>query len=344
MSGNRNRSLSIPFAAIPTPYAVIDRSRSTSNCARMHAIAKQHRVALRPHLKSSKCRELAELMMDERRCATVSTIEEAEHFRGLDLVYAVGITPDKMARVPAGVAVITDDVSVARALPDDARVWIELDCGQHRGGVDAESDALIAIGRALGSRIAGVLTHAGHSYAHGADIVAIAEQERSTAVRAAERLRAAGLSCPRVSVGSTPTMTHARSLEGVDEIRPGVYVFGDLFQAAIGSCTKDDLALSVVASVIGRGWIDAGALALTQDRSMDGYGGGYGEVTTLDGAPIGRVDRLNQVHGRVEDLDLPIGTRVRVYPNHACLSAAMFDRYYVEEDGAIVEEWPRLRG
>jgi D-serine deaminase-like pyridoxal phosphate-dependent protein len=329
---------------LPTPCAVVDRARLIKNCDRLKAIAKKHGVALRPHLKTSKCTEIAELAMDAHRLATVSTIAEAEHFRALDLIYAVGITPDKYARVPSGVAVITDDAGVARSLPDDARVWVEVDSGHHRGGVDVESDTLIEIGRALGSRTAGVLTHAGHSYAHGADVVAIAEQERSIAVRAKERLVSAGLSCPRVSIGSTPTATHAERLDGVDEIRPGVYVFGDLSQASIGSCARSDIAFTVIASVIGRGWIDAGALALSADRSMDAHGGGYGEVNALDGTPLGRVDRLNQEHGRVPALSLPVGARVRITPNHACITAAMFDRYYVVEEDRVIGEWPRLRG
>jgi D-serine deaminase-like pyridoxal phosphate-dependent protein len=373
--------------ALPTPCAVVDRARLEKNCARMQAIAARHGVRLRPHLKTSKSIDVANLAMGAERCATVSTLEEAAYFaeRGiLDLTYAVGITEDKLERVleierasGARIGVLTDDAATARAIARsgdvrakraiggrasparEARIWIEIDSGQHRGGVGAESDALLEIARALEPiGVAGVLTHAGHSYAaRGAgEIARIAEEERSAAVRAAERIRAAGIACPEVSVGSTPTALHAKSLEGVTELRPGVYVFGDLFQAAIGACANDDIAFSVVASVIGAredcAWIDAGALALTQDRSMDGLGGAYGEVTALDrsslrGAP--RVDRLNQVHGRVvatsqERLELAVGTKVRVTPNHACLTAAMFDRYYVEEDGEIVAEWPRLRG
>lgn len=358
------------FDALPTPCLLLDRARLARNCDRMKAIAARHGVRLRPHLKTSKCVEVAELAFDSSRSGTVSTLEEASYFaeRGIDdLIHAVGIAPaklDRIAAIGARVGVLTDDLEAARAIaahPARFDVWIEIDSGQHRGGVAPSDPALVAIGRVLENAphvtLRGVLTHAGHSYrARGAEALArIAEIERTSAVEAAERLRAAGIECPEVSVGSTPTATHAERLDGVTELRAGVYVFGDLFQASIGTCARDDLALSVLATVIARRddcvWIDAGALALTQDRSVDGYGEVVDAETLqpLPGRP--RVDALHQVHGRVVatagklDLDrLKVGTRVRVLPNHACLTAAMFDRYFVLEQGRIVAQWPRLRG
>lgn len=371
-----SQASNIALSELPTPCLVLDRARLERNAARMRAIAARLGVRLRPHLKTAKSMEVADVTLGDAafRGATVSTLEEAAYFveRGLrDLTYAVGITPQKLERIAAlqrdgaRIGVITDDVEVARAIGARAAalgasfdVWIEIDSGQHRGGVDPDDAALVAIGRALASSqrvtLRGVLTHAGQSYgSRSADGIArVAEEERASAVRAAERLRAASIACPEVSVGSTPTAVHAAHLDGVTELRAGVYVFGDLFQAAIGSCARDDLALSVLASVIGRRegavWIDAGALALTQDRSMDSLGGGYGEVVDLALRPLeARVDALNQVHGRVvsdRPIDLRVGTRVRVLPNHACLTAAMFDRYYVVEENRVVAEWPRLRG
>ncbi len=332
-------------------------------------------VRLRPHLKTGKSMEVAEVAFgsSDFRGATVSTLEEAAYFieRGLrDLTYAVGIDPAKLdavaalSRDGARVGILTDDVGAAHAIARRADalgarfdVWIEIDSGQHRGGVAPDDEALLAIARALGERVRlrGVLTHAGQSYGcrSVAEIEAVAEEERASAVTAAERLREASIACPEVSVGSTPTAVHARSLHGVTELRAGVYVFGDLFQQEIGSCTREDLALSVLATVIGRKegalWLDAGGLALSQDRSMDAVGGGgYGEVVGLDLEPLPgrpRVDALNQVHGRVPtDVDLSVGARVRILPNHACMTAAMFDRYHVLEEGRPVAEWPRLRG
>lgn len=352
-----------PLADLPTPAAVVDRARLERNCARMAARAEALGVRLRPHLKTAKCAEVAALAGGSG--ITVSTLEEARWLadRGYrDQTYAVGITPDKLASVQAidaEVAVLTDDVEVARAIAaTELRAFVEIDSGQGRGGLAPDDPRLIDCARALGARFAGVLTHAGHSYGcRTIEMVAdVAEAERAAAVGAAERIRAAGLDCPEVSVGSTPTALHARSLEGVTELRAGVYVFFDRFQQAIGSCGRDDLALSVLASVVSRRddalWIDAGTLGLSSERSMDAFGGGYGEVTAMDGAPFEadlHVDALNQVHGRVVARagalpDLPVGARLRVWPNHACITAAMYDDYAVVEDDRVVARWPRLRG
>lgn len=351
---------------VGTPFAALDRGRLEANCARVRGLAEQHGVRLRPHVKTAKCVEVAEIALgDGERSITVSTIEEAQWFgeRGFsDITYAVGITMDKLeavAAIEADVAVLTDDLDVARAIGErGAPAWIEIDSGQHRGGLASDDERVVECARAIGEGLRGVLTHAGHSYACRSveALVEVAEQERLCAVNAAARIRDAGIACRGVSVGSTPTVLHAESLEGVTEVRAGVYVFFDRFQHAIGSCAQGDLALSVVASVIGdRGdhvWIDAGTLSLSSERSMDPFGGGYGEVTALDGSPLAGapfVTALNQVHGRVVASDgalgpLPVGERVRVWPNHACITAAMADAYHVVEGEQVVARWPRLRG
>jgi len=348
---------------LSTPAALVDRARVEANCARMKARAAALGVALRPHLKTAKCAEVAALAGGVG--ITVSTLEEAAWLaaRGYrDQTYAVGITADKLdaaAAIDADLAVLTDDPDVAAAI--GARglpAWIEIDSGQDRGGLRPDDARVVDCARALGAHLRGVLTHAGHSYGcDSTDAVAgVAEAERAAAVAAADAIRAAGIECPGVSVGSTPTAVHARSLDGVTELRAGVYVFFDRFQHAIGSCGADDLALSVLASVVSRrdgaAWIDAGTLALSSERSMDRFGGGYGAVTAPDGAPLPgdpHVDALNQVHGRVVAREgalpaLAVGSKVRVWPNHACITAAMFDAYDVIDDGVVVDRWPRLRG
>jgi D-serine deaminase-like pyridoxal phosphate-dependent protein len=190
----------------------------------------------------------------------------------------------------------------------------------------------------------------------------IAEEERRAVTTAAERLRAAGLSCDVVSVGSTPTAAHATRWDGVTEVRAGVYMFQDLFQAEIQSCGRDDIALTVLASVIGRRpgenaiLLDAGSLALSKDRSTEGTGhdAGFGLVWGLDGSPMYgecRITRTYQEHGIAVGAsplpfdELKVGARVRIAPNHACLTAAAYDRYHVV-DGAevIVDVWDRING
>ena len=307
---------------------------------------------------------------------TVSTLAEAEYFADhgfRDVLVGAAQPPQKLDRAGAlidrgvKVSLVTDDVAAASSIADHRasfRVLIELDSGDRRAGIHADDDALLEIARVLGDKFAGVMTHAGHSYEcrDVACIKDVAEHERATVVRAASRLREAGIECEVVSVGSTPTMTHADNLDGVTEARPGVYMFQDLFQAEIKSCSIEDIALTVLTSVIGlkksgnQLLVDSGALALSKDRSTGAtaHDSGYGAVWDLDGKPAfgsSIVQRVYQEHGVVgSDTALPyerlqVGSRVRVAPNHSCITAAAHDRYYVVDGSReVIAVWDRVNG
>ena len=362
---------------LPTPCLVLDRRILATNLSRMSLAMRRHGVSLRPHLKTAKSADVARIATaGEAGGITVSTLAEAEYFANhgfLDITLAVGITPEKLDRVSAlsdrgaRINVITDDVETAKTIgthPARFKALVEIDSGESRGGVDAKGDDLLQIGRTLGEKLVGVLTHAGHSYDCSTvdEIKEVAEQERVAVVTAAERLRVAGMSCPTVSVGSTPTMAHVQRMDGVTEARPGVYMFGDLFQAAIDSCTWEDIAVTVLASVIGRRppknmiVLDAGSLALSKDRSTAATDedAGYGMVWDIDGKPtLGKctIESAYQEHGMATSAEplpfdeLPVGTKVRIAPNHSCLTAAAHDRYYVV-DGTreVIAEWDRVNG
>jgi D-serine deaminase-like pyridoxal phosphate-dependent protein len=362
---------------LQTPCLVLDRGVLERNLRRMSDRMRRHGVALRPHLKTAKSAEVARMAVaGEAGGITVSTLAEAEYFaeRGFrDILVAAALPPMKLDRAAAlisrgiRVGLVTDDASTAEKISAHAgafEVLIEIDSGDRRAGVDPASDAVLEIGKALGEKLKGVMTHAGHSYGCRTIecIRKVAEHERKSVLAAAQRLRGAGLRCDTVSVGSTPTMTHAENLEGVNEARPGVYMFQDLLQAEIGSCGKEDIALTVLASVIGRNveeqrvLIDAGALALSKDRSTQAtpHDAGFGEVWDIDAKPgFGNsiVERAYQEHGVVVSASglpfehLSVGTKVRVGPNHACLTAAAHDRYYVVDGGReVVAEWDRVNG
>lgn len=373
------------FADLPTPSLLVDLTRVRRNCERMLAFAREGGVRLRPHVKTHKCVEIARLQHGgESGPVTVSTLAEAEHFAAAgfdDILYAVPIEPGKLARVIAlcrriDLAVLVADLATVDALADAAvqsgtgqlrtpRVLLELDCGDGRAGLDPSGDELLALARAVAERpslrFAGVLTHAGHSYAATDDeaVRASAQQERDVVVAAAERLRAAGLAVETVSLGSTPTMTHAGELAGVTEVRPGNYAFFDAFQVAHGSCGLDDAAVTVLAAVVRcdrvrrRVVLDAGAIALSKDlgpRDVDPRAG-FGRVLHLDGRDSGaRVDRVTQEHGEVElpaDADLDawrVGARVRILANHSCLTAAQHAEYHVVQGSDVVATWRPARG
>jgi len=373
------------LADIPTPALVLDRARLRRNIQAMTERYKKLGVRLRPHLKTSKSVDVARMAVSGHFGGiTVSTLKEAEHFAAhgfKDILYAVCIAPTKLdqaaALIKSGVdlTIITDDLDAAKAIAGRGKelgvvfsTLVEVDCGERRSGVPVESDAVLAIAGALhagpGSRLAGVMVHAGHSYAcRSLEAVAeVAEIERSTGVRASERLKAAGLPCGTVSIGSTPTALHGKSYDGVTEVRCGVYMFGDLFQSEIGSCGPGDIAVSVISSVIGqrrpenRVLIDAGFLALSKDRSTANtpHDVGFGRVADLSGGlGLGDVTvvGVHQEHGMVEGRAplpfdrLPVGARVRVLPNHACITSAAYDRYHViDGSDEVVAVWPRCNG
>lgn len=377
------------LASLETPCLILDRGRLERNAARMTARFAGTGVKLRPHMKTAKSIDVARIALAGNfGGVTVSTLREAEYFadHGIDdIIYAVGLVPDKLPRmarlIRRGVRVsgITDSLALAEAISRAAvaegvvaELMIELDSGERRGGLAAGSDAIVELGRALhdlpGTRLGGVLTHAGNSYQCRSlqALQDVAEQERLTAVTAAAQLRAAGLPCPVVSVGSTPTATHGLSHEGLTEMRCGVYLFGDVFQHEIGSHALDDIAVSVLATVIGHrpdlnaALIDAGALALSKDRSTGAPGlpedVGFGMI--MDETCSRRIGRVRvghvyQEHGMlVCDGPFPfdqlqVGTRVRVLPNHVCMTAAMYDGYRVLDPAnpqRVADYWPRANG
>lgn len=345
----------------------------------MNAALVRHGVPLRQHVKTAKCVAVAERAgAAHGRAITVSTLAEAEAFVAAgwdDVLYAVGLVPQKVPRLMALAtqatltATVDSEAVVARIarevpLSRQLRLLIEIDVGQHRAGVSAEGPELLSIAHAIHLEpslcLGGVMAHAGHGYdaPDRAALVGIAEDERALTVHAAERLRAAGFPAPIVSIGSTPTALFAKSLAGITEVRAGVYVFQDLFQVSLGCAPKEDLAVSVLTTVIGvhgdRVLLDAGGIALSKDRSMDGRGaapihGGYGEVRREDGSPIDGnpiVYAVNQEHGFVRwpNADLQVGDRLRVLPNHVCMTAAQHDGYHVVEEGSVTAYWPRIRG
>ena len=372
--------------ALDTPCLILDEGILRANIAGMRARLDRLGVGFRPHLKTAKSIAVARLAMaSPAGPATVSTLREAEYFaeNGVrDMTYAVGIAPDKLDRVgairqrfDADLAIILDSIEQAEAVAawsaasgDPLPVLIEVDADGHRSGVPSrDAEHLVAIGRRVseGARLRGVLVHAGDSYglSDPASLAGAAEDERAAAVAAATALREAGLACPVVSVGSTPTARHARDLTGVTEVRAGVFMFGDLVQAGVGSCAVSDIALSVLTSVIGhqraKGWIitDAGWMALSRDRgtASQALDQGYGVVCDAAGRPYPDliVTAANQEHGVLALRagssavlpDLSVGARLRILPNHACATGAQHDRYHVlGADGRAGAVWPRING
>jgi D-serine deaminase-like pyridoxal phosphate-dependent protein len=366
---------------LDTPTLLLDAAKLERNCRRMHARIHARGVALRPHVKTAKNVEVTQVALDAPSGAiTVSTLREAEYFfdHGFrDILYAVGIVPGKLRRVVdlikrgAHLTTIVDSVEAAQAVAKAVKssgvripALVEIDSDGHRAGVRPGEARLFEIAEALDGGLHGVMTHAGDSYncASPEAIRGVAARERDAVVQCAEALRARGQACAVVSVGSTPTATFAESFDGVTEVRTGVYVFQDLVMAGLGVCAVEDIALSVLATVIGhqrdKHWIlvDAGWMALSRDRgtARQKVDQGYGVVCDALGQPLEDliVIDANQEHGiiarrdagPVDNARFPLGMRVRILPNHACATAAQHAEYQVLREGQPVEVWERFSG
>ena len=336
------------------------------NCDRMRAKALASAVAFRPHVKTHKTEEIARLQHGGAiGPITVSTLAEGEFFaaRGWrDITYAFPIAPGKLDRAAALASridrlnIVIDNHEALRAIEESGHtfdVFLKIDCGYHRAGVDPDDPDSEQLARAIAQsefvRFQGLLTHAGHSYdAQSADDIRRIAGEESAAL---SRFRALlGRDEIVRSIGSTPTASVVDAFTNCDEVRPGNYVFYDAFQSTIGSCAFDDVAVSVLTTVSGvyperRSLIvDAGALALSKDA---GAGNGFGIVCDEELRPLPlKVVALSQEHGKIEGnvSQVAVGTKLRIVPNHSCLTAAMFDAYHVVEQGRVVEEWRPVRG
>ncbi len=370
-----------------TPDLILDKARLVRNIDAMTSRTKELGVDLRPHLKTAKSANVARLAVRGNAGGiTVATLSEAEYFfeKGFnDITYSSCIIPSKLDRVSAllvkgaNLNLITDNFDVARAIanhkpPDNIffRVMIEIDCGEHRTGIAFNEPELLNIAGILNDsphvQLNGVLTHAGHSYTCRTveEIADIAEDERFSVVSAAEVLRKNGFKCSTVSAGSTPCVMFARDATGLTEVRPGVHMFGDMFHAGLGTRKIEEIAVTVLSSVIAHRkkdnqlYIDAGGLALSKDRATGAFDGeadcGYGRVCSSSTAePISDlfVHSVHQEHGLVVskkplpfDL-LPVGSKVRIMPNHVCMTAAAYNAYQVVEGGTeIIDTWDRCNG
>ena len=365
-----------------TPSLILDIDRVRANAARMSDIARRNNVRLRPHIKTHKCIEVARIQTEGHDGSiTVSTLAEARAFAKYgfnDITYAVPIEQgkfdDAISIQEGGVKLnlLTDDSETSRCLDQAAGeagvkfdVFVKIDCGTHRVGVEPNTVEATMIPRQLvdarNLNFAGILTHAGHSYNANSkeEILGVAQHERDAMAELAERLRSRSVAVPTVSVGSTPTMSLVDHLRGVDEIRPGNYIFFDGFQATLGSCSVEDTALTVLTAVIHKDTmrrklvVDAGAIALSKDRGPVGLDSecGYGRVMDLEGSDTGmRVTSLSQEHGEIEASadgkfdKITVGDRLRILANHSCLTAAQHSHYNVVEDGKIIDRWEIHRG
>lgn len=370
---------------LPTPALLLDLEILEHNLAFMQERADALGVALRPHIKTHKCVEIGKRQLAlGAKGITVSTWYEAEGFlqSGFrDITWALPLPPifaTKVASFPqsATLRVVIDSKEakghldkVCRATGTKVHVWLKVDCGYHRAGVDPKShyaeDLVKSLADSSVLEFDGILSHSGHSYnaRRRQEILPFANEERDVMLGFAENMRGRGVQIPAISIGSTPAMSVVENLEGITEIRPGNYAFYDYTQVMIGSCGVADCALTVLASVVSHQpgashfITDAGALALSKDegplhvKNDMGMGVIFEQYDRKRLSPHLELTTLSQEHGKVVAEDprhlegnYGVGDRVRILEHHSCLTAANFDRYYVVKGEEVIEEWPILRG
>jgi D-serine deaminase-like pyridoxal phosphate-dependent protein len=343
-------------AAPTTPYLRVDLARLRRNVRRTAEWAASNRLALRPHAKTHKSTEIAQLQLGSGAVGlTVATLGEAEVFArhgctDLFVAYPVWLDESAAERLrdlaeQGAVSIGVDSVEgAARAgrlvAPYGVEVVVEVDSGQHRTGCPPEDAGKVAIAAArAGLRVRGVFTFPGHSYAPDKRAVAGADEARALAA-ARDAVLAQGLEVPVVSGGSTPSLAHLDT-GVVTEARPGVYVFGDAQQWELGAMAPESIALTCRATVVshngGRAVLDAGSKALAADRAP--YSTGSGRL--LD-HPDARIVQLSEHHAVVDLAGAPlprVGSQVDVVPNHCCAAVNLADQLWVEDGGAL-RSWP----
>jgi D-serine deaminase-like pyridoxal phosphate-dependent protein len=364
-----------------TPALLIDKSKLVRNVASMADKARKSRVVLRPHIKTHKCFEIANLQTEYgAQGITVSTSGEAEAFINAgfsDLTLAFPLVPNKIPHAlklaqRASLGVLVDHPSIVTALEAECiaanqkmNVLLKVNTGYPRCGIDpAQSDSIALaqqINDASNLTFGGILTHAGHAYysKSRAELIAIAEEEQNIMLDFAQRLQAEGLNPETVSIGATPTATITKRFqEGITEIRPGNYVFFDNTQVMLGVCELSHCALSVLASVVSVQSdyivIDAGAATLSRDvgASHIDPNQGYGVVlpsVNADTPAQAKIISLSHVHGKIQfakqssHSSFTPGNHIRIIPNHSCLTTNLFDHYYITDGNRVTDTWPIQR-
>ncbi len=370
---------------LPTPALLLDLDILDRNLLRMQKKISDFGTSLRPHIKTHKCIQIGRKQEElGAKGITVSTFYEAEQFalNGFtDITWAFPIPPAYAAKavelakkVTFRVVVDSDEaikhlVQACKSLDGHVHVWLKVDCGYHRAGVDPQSPLAEELVRTLSESKAltfdGILSHSGHAYAgkSRSEILSVANQERDVMKTFADAMHRKGYRIPAISIGSTPAMSVIKNLDGIGEVRPGNYCFYDQTMVSLGVCEVEDCAVSVLASVISHQpgashfVIDAGALALSKDTGVAASPSDVHMGSLFENYTSAQLDRrvrlktLSQEHGKVLaehpgviEGKFHVGDKVRILENHSCLTVAHFDEYCVVRGEEVVDRWKILRG
>lgn len=352
--------LEVDSELLDTPAVLVDLDVLNRNIEAMADLARRRGLALRPHAKSHKSAYVADLQLAAGASGLcLATVGEVEVMWGYgigDLLLAYPVIGAKKLRrlapiVDSGaLTAVADSFDIAqgysqlaRSLGRELPVLLEIDSGMERAGVRPQDAGALAaeVARLPGLRVRGIMTHAGHTHqaVDQLGIERVARGEVRAMQQARESIEGQGIEVEVVSAGSTITAAYLSGDDGITEVRPGTYVYNDLRTLSRYACTFDQLAVSMVATVVsrapGRATLNAGSKSITTS-SADPYGYGH-----LHNRPASGFGLLSEEHGVLdlapEDEDLRIGDRVRILPIHVCVWMDLQSEIYGTRGGRVVD-------
>jgi D-serine deaminase-like pyridoxal phosphate-dependent protein len=350
---------------LETPAVVVDLDVMERNLSRMADYCRRKNLSLRPHTKSHKIPELAKRQIAHgARGITVAKIGEAEVMLNAgitDILIAYPIVgrgkAEKLADLAAraNMTVALDSLEVARAISNEANkknarvgILVELDVGFGRCGL-ADEDELVTLAQTVadlpGLDFKGVMFFPGHLQVEQNARAQLRAGVNDLLGRVIKRFEKSGLPLPTISGGSTPTALEGHLFSGVNEIRPGMYIFNDRNMVGVNVAAIEDCALSVVTTVVstsvsGRAIVDAGSKTLSSDRYLAGNGQGFGIVKS---DPEAALDRLSEEHGHLDisrsSRKYRVGERLTIIPNHVCSTVNMHNQIYSVSGERVESVW-----
>jgi D-serine deaminase-like pyridoxal phosphate-dependent protein len=355
------------LADLLTPAAVVDLDRVAVNLQRMATYVSNAGLALRPHTKTHKTPEFAAAQIRHGALGlTVATLREAEVMASVsdDLLLAyppVGRQKlDRLFDLPDSVRVTValDSQEALQGIAERARerrrtigVLVEIDAGMHRVGI-ADPAAAAELARSVTEQShldwRGIMFYPGHirePVAEQADSLAALARTLETHFQALARF---DLTPAVVSGGSTPAAFQSQTVPQLTEIRPGTYIFNDRTTTAIGACDWGGCAYTVLATVVstavsGQAVVDAGSKALSREEIRGSDWPGFGALVDR---PDVHVKALSEEHGLLDlsrtDWRPRVGERVRIVPNHVCVSVNLHERLWGVRGDQIEATWQVL--
>jgi D-serine deaminase-like pyridoxal phosphate-dependent protein len=353
------------ISELDTPALVVDLDVMERNLSQMAEYCRRHHLRLRPHTKTHKIPELAKKQIASGAIGiTVAKLGEAEvmikaGLKDLRIAYPI-VGPAKTKRLAdlalrAMITVSLDSEEAARGISAamvkrgaEVGVLVELDVGFGRCGIASETDALALaqkIASLPGLEFKGLMFFPGHFGVSPDERAVLRNKVNEFLDRCYEAFELAGLPFAIVSGGSTPSRYESEFFHGVNEVRPGTYIFNDRSTVGVAAATVDDCALSVLVTVVstsvsGHAVVDGGSKTFSSDTYHAEHGRGFGLVKE---DPSADIERLSEEHGHLNvsqsDRKYTVGERLMIIPNHVCTTVNMHDEVYGVRGDEVETVW-----